>query len=239
MHIKHYHRELRKMLGRTPKVLDLAYARTMPTTTAPVKAREPDLKTIKVKIPRPPKRVEEPKVEIKEPKPEKCEQDIPKPPKIEEVAPKIQDSPKLRHALIHKPVKRPRVLLPVRRPKTELEEIGHEIDIPEELPQDPAALPPLEGLDFETAISTHTVTKPMELMPKKKEKKNKLAILPKKSISEDEDWFTLTSDVETRSSFPRSGTPDSKIMDQKHIPMSSESNEEQKDAKTYMYTESK
>ncbi|XP_063835345.1 uncharacterized protein LOC135084480 isoform X2 [Ostrinia nubilalis] len=228
MHIKHYHRELRKMLGRTPKVLDLAYARTMPEKTLePTKTREPDLKTIKVKVPKPPKRVvqEEIKPEVKKEEAMDLQIDIPSTSvKLEDTPmPKLHDSPKLRQALVHKPVKRPKVLLPVRRPESE--------DVKDEQSNDfdDSADLPIEVLDFETEISTHTVTKPVDF--KKKEKRGKVATLKPKS--EDDEWFGPASDVETRSSFPRSGTPDYKRMEQ-HAG-NSESNEEQQRENEYEY----
>lgn len=235
MHIKHYHRELRKMLGRTPKVLDLAYARTMPTGKERPKVREPDYKTIKVKIPRPPKRVEEPKLEtIKDEKPDLAV-DIPATATSDDTAPKTQDSPKLRNALVTK--KRPRVLLPVRRPDPE-PDMMEPPEMEQEVTSETVTHFPMESLDFETAISTHTVTKPLDF--KRKEKKGKVATLPPRvAVSEDDEWPGVTSDVETRSSFPRSGTPDSKTMDQKAMLVSSESNEEQKNSNTYMFSESK
>lgn len=232
MHIKHYHRELRKMMGRTPKVLDLAYARTMPTDIESPKM--PELKTIKVKIPRLPKRYEEVKQELKEPKiegPIEC----PTTPVKAEVEITKQDSPKLRHALINKPVKRPRVLLPVRRietvePELKKPKTENQVETDNEIIDPLVYIPPIEQLDFETAISTHTVTKPLERVTKDKH------ILPlKKPLSDDDEWFGGNSDMETRSSFPRSGTPDSKHTDQK--PVLAVSNEEQKESDMYTYTE--
>lgn len=228
MHIKHYHRELRKMLGRTPKVLDLAYARTMPTGPEPTKTREPDHKIIKVKISKPPKRVEEPKPEVKDPKPELSVELTPVMQEAEP-SPRTQDSPKLRNALVTK--KRPRVLLPVRRPEPE-----QELDDIEDVTSEVVSEFPMETLDFETAISTHTVTKPFDF---KKREKKRVATLPRMPLSEEDEWFGVTSDVDTRSSFPRSGTPDSKGPEQKPLPVSSESNEEQKNSNMYMLTESK
>lgn len=218
------------MLGRTPKVLDLASARSnMPVAEQP-KTREADFKTLKVKLPRLPKRVvqEELKQEIKDEIPDvHIEVEASTPVKSEEPGPKMQDSPKLRHALVNKPVKRPRVLLPVRRP--DLDEVKEETS---QESSETALELPMEILDFETEISTHTVTKPFGY--KGKEKKGKVATL--KPMSEDDEWFGMTSDVETRSSFPRSGTPD--LTDRKQQAVSSESNEEQKDSNMYMYTES-
>ncbi|CAG4921142.1 unnamed protein product [Colias eurytheme] len=228
MHIKHYHRDLKKMLGATPKVLDLAYARTRPTI-ADIKPKS-ESKVIKVKVPRPPKREE--KLEVKEPPPELRVNITPLPP---EVIPKQEDSPKLRQALIPKPVKRPKVLLPVRRPDPEPEP---EPDIDEEETYDiPQQIEVDECMDFEMAISTHTVTKPCEFF-KKTEKKQKL--FPKMAASEEDEWLTMNSDYDTRSSFPGSCTPDSKTMEKIPTPnpaASSESNEDHKESDMYMYTE--
>ncbi|XP_022122920.2 uncharacterized protein LOC110998534 isoform X1 [Pieris rapae] len=205
MHIKHYHRELKKMLGNTPKVLDLAYARTRPTGEKIKK------KVIKVKIPRVQKSnvLVGPKPEVSEPQPEIRINITPLP--TEETQ---EDSPKLRQALIPKPVKRPKVLLPVRKPELEVSE-DDKLE--------------LECVDFEAAISTHTVTKPGDFQ--------RLEIKP--AFSEDEEWPSH-SDVDTRSSFPGSGTPDSKILDKVATPIpgvSSESNEEAKEGELYMFTE--
>ncbi|XP_049887708.1 PHD finger protein 20 isoform X2 [Pectinophora gossypiella] len=238
MHIKHYHRELRKMLGATPKVLDLAYARTRPSDVEMRRLKlEAEQKTIKVKLPKLPKRITEPKPEVKEapsqPKPE-----IATPVKLEEKIPRSLDSPKLRIALSNKSVKRPKVLLPVRRPdpvETIPELQKDESDAEEKLLEHKEEISKTEELDFEAAISTHTVTKPYGEVKRKSDKKKKtFASISKKPASEDEEWFALNnSDVETRSSYPRSGTPDSKL-DQKLV--SSESNEEPKEP-NYMYTE--
>ncbi|RVE47035.1 hypothetical protein evm_008317 [Chilo suppressalis] len=238
MHIKHYHRELKKMLGRTPKVLDLAYARTMPTSMKQTKRKHSSLKSIKIKVPRLPKRADDAKPELKEPESLDPQEILSTPVDTEETAPRLQDSPKLRHALINKPVKRPRVLLPVRRPDPELEKADSQTDSNPEIPTQPVVnIPLMDSLDFETAISTHTVTKPLDLLSKKKDKKGKVAVLTPKLVSEDEDWYAMTSDVETRSSFPRSGTPDSKNMELKMPPLSSESIEAQKEVNDYMYSE--
>ncbi|XP_075981208.1 PHD finger protein MBD-R2 isoform X2 [Anticarsia gemmatalis] len=244
MHIKHYHRELRKMMGATPKVLDLAYARTMPGEIESPKPKD-DQKIIKVKIPRPPKpkvEKEEPKLEIKLDKLELPVDMTPTTPvrEPEIIIPRSQDSPKLRQALINKPVKRPRVLLPVRRVEPEPvvpDPLNDDIDL-EGPPLDPMLDVPMEveSMDYEAAISTHTVTKPLPEKKRKGEKKKKtLAPPPKGPTSEEDDWYGMNSDdVETRSSFPRSGTPDSKV--EKTAPVSSESNEENKDS-GYMYNE--
>lgn len=232
MHIKHYHRELREMLGATPKVLDLAQERTKPTDLEQKPRYEPESKIIKVKIPRPPKKVEEPKPEPKEPVVElQIDTVVPKP------EPRPQDSPKLRQALVNKPVKRPKVLLPVRRIDPELQETVEEpmnmdIAMETEIQQD-------NSMDFEMEISSHTVRKPLD--DKKKvisDKKRRCLSITKKPLSEEDEWFTMNSDMETRSSFPGSGTPDSKTMDKTNLPVY-ESNEEQKDSNMYMYTESK
>ncbi|KAF9415259.1 hypothetical protein HW555_007008 [Spodoptera exigua] len=213
MHIKHYHRELRKMLGDTPKVLDLAYARTK----QPIEY--PDLRSER-----------KPKQEVKEVKPELQVDTTPVPPVKEPdlPVPRSQDSPKLRQALSNKPVKRPRVLLPVRRPDPEPvlpEPVNEEVDVENNENIEPKmAVPPLQTLDFESAISTHTKRR------EESEKKRKtFALAAKLPASEEEDWLGANSDFDTRSSFPRSGTPDSKA-DCKVAPVSSESNEENKDA---------
>ncbi|KAI5642367.1 methyl-CpG binding domain-containing protein [Phthorimaea operculella] len=231
MHIKHYHRELRKMLGATPKVLDLAYARTRPSAVEMRRLKlEQRHKKIKAKLIRPPKRPEiklEVKTEYIKPEMQTPVKEEPKPPKI----PRSQDSPKLR-TILSKPVKRPKVLLPVVRRLDDTGEVKEEeisVDDNEAIIEPKVEVPPMDVLDFETAISTHTVTKPADL--KRKDKKKKFASISK--ASEDEEWYGVNSDVETRSSYPRSGTPDSK-MDQKLV--SSESNEEQKEP-NYMYTE--
>ncbi|KAJ8733791.1 hypothetical protein PYW07_014342 [Mythimna separata] len=243
MHIKHYHRELREMMGATPKVLDLAYARTMPVAVDTPRVKE-DSKIIKVKIPRHPKR-EEPKLEVKDIQTELQVDTAPLTPVKESDSipiPRSQDSPKLRQALINKPVKRPRVLLPVRRPEPEPvipDPMNEEIDVEDGESMEPIIeMPPLDmALDFESAISTHTVTKPVIEKKRKGEKKRKtFALAAKRPASEEEDWFGANSDFETRSSFPRSGTPDSKA-DCKAAAVSSESNEETKDANMYMFTE--
>lgn len=244
MHIKHYHRELREMMGATPKVLDLAYARTRPVIVETPRI-EKDSRIIKVKIPRPPKR-EEPKPEVKDDQTELQVDTGPLTPVKDDDSipvPRSQDSPKLRQALINKPVKRPRVLLPVRRPEPEPvipDPMNEEIDVEDR--ESIIEIPPLDNipLDFESAISTHTVTKPVFEKRRKGEKRRKtFALAAKRPASEEEDWFGVNSDFDTRSSFPRSGTPDSKV-DLKVAPVSSESNEENKEANNmYMFTESK
>ncbi|KOB66140.1 Methyl-CpG binding protein [Operophtera brumata] len=238
MHIKHYHRELRKMMGATPKVLDLAAARTKPTRAE--RART-DPKVIKVKINRPPKR-DEPKYEHKHE--QDIDVDIMRTPTKDDTAHKIprsQDSPKLRNALVNKPVKRPRVLLPVRRSEPEQ-------SLPDSLPDDDldsldasVDVPTSDVLDFETAISTHTVTKPLEKKKKKGDKKQKSFASFAKNISEDEEWFAMNSDeVDTRFSFPRSATPDdSKMIDPKSgLLMSSDLMDDPMDPSLYTFTES-
>ncbi|XP_039765532.1 uncharacterized protein LOC120637666 isoform X2 [Pararge aegeria] len=251
MHIKHYHRELRKMLGATPKVLDLARKRTKPTGLE--RKKQPVSRVFKIKITRPPKRVEEPKPEPKVVNPE-VNVDI-KPstptPKLDLPIPRSQDSPKLRQALAsatgNKPFKkRPKVLLPVRRPDPpepipeEIEEefppLVYEDDIAESTMEIP------EPQDFETAISTHTVTKPIDDSRRRAEKKRKcFSTVSKIPGSEDDEWYGMNSDLDTRSSCPGSGTPDSKTMDKvlsHQQAVSSESAEEQKAANMYMLTES-
>ncbi|XP_061382783.1 uncharacterized protein LOC116770086 isoform X1 [Danaus plexippus] len=227
MHIKHYHREMREMLGATPKVLDLARERTKPTDIE-VKKTEFESKIIKVKLPKLPKRSEEPKSqtnpEVKEPIVQKVEPRPQTPPKLDVPIPRSQDSPKLRQALITKPAKRPKVLLPVRKPEPEeKEEIPEEADV--------------EKIDFDD--SSNTAEKPFEEFRRKCDKKRKcFSTVSRKPISEEDEWFGVNSDLDTRSSFPGSGTPDSKNMDKAvPLPVSSESNEEQKDGNMYMYTE--
>lgn len=160
--------------------------------------------------------------------------DIPlSPNKDMEVPPKALDSPKLRDALIKKPVKRPKVLLPVRRPDPEIQdEHTQQIDI-EDKADGEEVQPDLEVLDFETAISTHTVTKPPVERSKLKRRGFPLSKLP---FSEDEEWLTVNSDMETRSSFPGSGTPDSKEY-KPSLNAASESTEEHKEP-MYTYSES-
>lgn len=215
MHIKHYHRELRKLMGATPKVLELAAARSKPTLAElnRAKAKAVRLKTNK------PKR-EEPKHEAFYPQEQELKVDVGySTPTKDEAMPKVprsQDSPKLRHALINKPVKRPRVLLPVRRadPDPPVLDGMSEDDFETSEPSSRTEI--TDVLDFETAISTHTVTKPLD-KKKKVDKKQKSFASFSKNISEDEEWFAMNSDdLETRSSFPRSGTPDdSKVIDPK------------------------
>ncbi|XP_013168393.1 PREDICTED: uncharacterized protein LOC106118306 isoform X1 [Papilio xuthus] len=233
MHIKHYHRELRKLLGSTPKVLDLAYARTRPTKLLMTKLKSKrENKVIKVKLPKPMKRVEN-KIDIKELDAE-LKVDIPISPPDLGSLPKTQDSPKLRNALVNKPVKRPKVLLPVRRLDSDTNENFGELGL-EARGSTPVSVP--DVLDVEKSISTHTVTKPIDLK-KKDKKRREFAIFPNNQ-SEDDDWLSMNSDLETRSSFPGSGTPDSKTMENKtsiNAAPSSESNEDQKEP-MYTYTE--
>ncbi|CAK1548690.1 unnamed protein product [Leptosia nina] len=224
MHIKHYHRELKKMLGDTPKVLDLAYARHRPILGS--KVRKPkENRVLKVKIPRLPKSLITPQPEVV--KTEIPTEPVTVPPVVPEEQP-AAESPKLRQALIPKPVKRPKVLLPVRRtnPEPLVDDVKEEIDTPKITP--PVEI--VDCVDFEAAISTHTVTKPEDY--------RKLSKPPRSVYSEDEEWPTMNSDFETRSSFPGSGTPDSKTMDKPTNPVaSSESNEEAKGGEMYMFTE--
>ncbi|XP_023955146.2 PHD finger protein 20 isoform X2 [Bicyclus anynana] len=243
MHIKHYHRELRKMLGATPKVLDLARKRSKPTG---LPVRQPNSKILKIKISRPPKRIEEPKPKPKVPPLEIKYEDTPILPKINPPIPRSMDSPKLRQALANKPVKRPKVLLPVRRPDPPetVPEMREEEDCPPLVYEDDVVDSPMEipePQDFETAISTHTVTKPVDDMRKRSEKKRKnFAVVSKKPGSEDDEWYAMNSDLDTRSSYPGSGTPDSKTMDKvmsHQQAVSSESAEDLKDANMYMYSE--
>lgn len=232
------------MLGATPQVLDLAYARTRPSQTEMrrLKFEAENRKTIRIKLPRLPKRITDSKSNLV-PKHATADSqvELPTTPVKTDTdnLPKTQDSPKLRNALTNKPVKRPKVLLPVRRPElNETTEPEKDVNIEDLVIQPVSLLPNLESLDFETAISTHTVTKPISDNRKKGEKKLKsFAKFSKKTMSEDEEWFSMNnSDVETRSSYPRSGTPDSKTMEQKLV--SSESNEEHKEVNAYMFSES-
>ncbi|GBP96514.1 PHD finger protein 20-like protein 1, partial [Eumeta japonica] len=67
MHIKHYHRDLRKSMGVTPKVLDLAYARTLPMETDKSKLKpEAEHKTPKPRMSKPKKPEHEPNIESKD-----------------------------------------------------------------------------------------------------------------------------------------------------------------------------
>ncbi|KAL4707641.1 hypothetical protein ACJJTC_006991 [Scirpophaga incertulas] len=240
MHIAHYHNELLQMLGETPKVLDLAYARTVPPALEKVKQRDSEQKTVKVKITKPSKRSDESKLESKKHKLEKhIPLEAPKTPSQcdEPSTLGMPGSPKHRHAFVaNKSVKRPRVLLPVRRPEPEPEQPSDGFPMPEENPPvTDEEIPSIDILDFEAAISTHTVTKPGEFSHRKNEHK-KLAPQSMKSVSEDEDWFNMASDMETRSSIPGSCSPDSKGMDQ-CMPLAPSKSEEKKGSKTYMYTE--
>lgn len=241
MHIKHYHRELKKMMGKTPKVLDLAYARTMPGVSETPRTKD-EQKVMKVKTIRPTKFQFEDIKQVPNEDMSGLHVEAPTTPDGEIAISRNQDSPKLRQALITKPVKRPRVLLPVRKVDPEKavpDSMSNEIDfeIKESLERASESVP-LESLDFETAISTHTVTKPVLEKKRKgeKKKKKKAFVLPPKALmSEEEEWLAMNSDVDTRSSLPRSGTPDPK-MDIKPT-FVSESNEENKDANMYTYNE--
>ncbi|XP_041973618.1 PHD finger protein 20-like isoform X2 [Aricia agestis] len=219
MHIKHYHRDLRKMLGVTPKVLDLAYARSKSVSKEQQKKRQvPTPKIIKAKLPKL-KRPEEPKLEVQGTLSLEPKDDSPKAPRL---IPRSLDSPKLRQSLQgNKPVKRPKVLLPVRRPEPEAVDTVVEFDdVKITLPDIP------RQLDFEEAITTHTVTKPADLIKEKRTPK----------MEEDESF--AASDFDTRSSCPGSATPDSKIMDKPaETDQSIFDNVENKDANMYMYTE--
>lgn len=235
------------MLGATPKVLDLAFARTRPNAAAEMSRLKLEAvqKTIKIKLPRLPKKFTDPirlsETDVKELNQEPFAVSGSEIPVQSEIAkiPRSLDSPKIRAAL-SKSVKRPKVLLPVRRPDVpdQVPEAMLEEDIDDdgEKLEPKVEVPDMEALDFETAISTHTVTKPLFSQKRKGDKKKKtFASISKKYGSEDEEWFGLNnSDVETRSSYPRSGTPDSKA---DHKLVSSESNEDQKDANMYTYTE--
>lgn len=257
MHIKHYHRELRKILGSTPKVLDLAYARTMPTEAET--PRNIESKVLKVKINRLPKREESKGDKVVNNSDVVVEPTTPVSVEAETV--KTQDSPKLRDALVNKPVKRPKVLLPVRRLELEPDPIVAEdvesVDNFEDM-ESPVDTPTVEQLDFETAICTHTVTKPtLEKRRRRREEKEKEKRRgeenEKKSVKrmktfaavsqeycEEEEWLAVNSDFESRSSYPRSGTPDSKTLDRQltqYVPEVS-ARHKQRDTASYMYTES-
>ncbi|XP_048004549.1 uncharacterized protein LOC125240622 isoform X2 [Leguminivora glycinivorella] len=227
MHIKHYHRELRKSMGNTPKVLDLAYARTRPSEAEmKLMKREAQQRVIKVKLPRLHKRVDAPAPAPDSPAPAPAvapaPAPAPAPPPAEPAAdapPRSLDSPKLRDALAVKPAKRPRVLLPVRTkdPDPPLDPEPAAADTPpplikqenldDDLLEPKQEIPDCGTLDFETAICSHTVTKMMNGERMKSEKRRKTFACLGKLASEDEEWAGASSD--TRSSYPSCGTPDS------------------------------
>ncbi|XP_073958976.1 uncharacterized protein [Choristoneura fumiferana] len=245
MHIKHYHRELRKMMGVTPKVLDLAYARTRPSEAEMKRLKcEAQQRIIKVKLPRLHKRiveqVPEPPKDVKiEPTPVP----LSTPPIPEDTVPKPQDSPKLHSALVNKPTKRPKVLLPVRNPEPEpvaSDDNTSNDPLPfikqETVESDPIIEPKQEMpdlLDFETAISTHTVTRVFNGGRRERRRKTFAAIA--KGGSEEE-WGEDSPDSRSSSC----GSPDSKRDDAGAAlllqPLSSPSNDAAADA--YMFTES-
>ncbi|XP_063547529.1 uncharacterized protein LOC134754965 [Cydia strobilella] len=257
MHIKHYHRELRKTMGNTPKVLDLAYARTRPSEAEmKLLKREAQQRIIKVKLPRLQKRAEAP-APAAPPEPTAVAAAAADAPPAEPAAadapPRPVDSPKLRDALAVKPAKRPRVLLPVRTkepeptldpdtvaadpppPPVKLENAETEDDllVPKQ------EIPDCGVLDFETAISTHTVAKMVNGSRSKSEKRRKTFACIGKLASEDEEWAGGSSD--TRSSYPSCGTPDSARADPDDLapapaPATADHNHSAA-AHLYMYTE--
>lgn len=209
MHIKHYHKELIPKMGMPPKVLDLAYART---ATAETDVKEPK---------------SEPRARPKTHKQKRVDLDKELQAQLQECldfdkrsvtppsdrTPKAIDSPKLRNALINKPVKRPRVLLPVRRcTQDEHNQELYESQFKEEFERKYGGHQVSDNateLDFEAAISVHTV-------PKTEPDRNRKSLLPPvlqkaKQSSEDDEW--CSSDFESRSSFPGSTTSDSKNLD--------------------------
>ncbi|XP_061709239.1 uncharacterized protein LOC133519258 [Cydia pomonella] len=246
MHIKHYHRELRKSMGNTPKVLDLAYARTRPTEAEMnLLKREAQQRVVKVKLPRLHKRVEAPTPAAPpEPAPAQLP---PAEPAAADVPPRPDDSPKLRDALAIKPARRPRVLLPVRtkepEPTLDTENVAADAPLPlvkleNAETEDDLLVPKQEildcgALDFETAISTHTVAKMVNGNRSKSEKRRKTFACIGKLASEDEDWAGGSSD--TRSSYPSCGTPDSARADPDD-PAPADDNHSAA-AHLYMYTE--
>ncbi|CAG9136414.1 unnamed protein product [Plutella xylostella] len=249
MHIKHYHRELRKELGATPKVSDLASSRAEVEVEPPRMRFEPELKVPKLKISK--KRLEEVHVEPVETVAEAPPEEIVTTPPVslEPETPKILDSPKLRNALVSKVIKRPRVLLPVKKsedlfPDMEGVEPVKEPERDLKLEMDPVVAiqtEPAEALDFESEISSYTVSKlpgGTDRRKKGEKKKKTFASIAKAKSSEEEEWCA-NSDVETRLSFPRSGSPDSKFFDKSlgtPQPQSSESTED-KGQHLYMYNE--
>ncbi|XP_063373383.1 uncharacterized protein LOC134661310 [Cydia amplana] len=216
MHIKHYHRELRKTMGNTPKVLDLAYARTRPSEAEmKLLKREAQQRIVKVKLPRLQKRAEAP------PEPAVAPPLTAAEPAAADAPPRPVDSPKLRDALVPRPAKRPRVLLPVRNkepePTLDPETVADDPPPPlvklenaeteDDLLVPKQEIPDCGALDFETAISTHTVAKMVNGDVCKSEKRRKTFACIGKLTSEDEEWAGGSSD--TRSSYPSCGTPDS------------------------------
>ncbi|XP_063393183.1 uncharacterized protein LOC134678536 isoform X2 [Cydia fagiglandana] len=249
MHIKHYHRELRKTMGNTPKVLDLAYARTRPSEAEmKLLKREAQQRIIKVKLPRLQKRAEAP-APAAPPEPAAAPPAPPAEPAAADAPPRPVDSPKLRDALAVKPAKRPRVLLPVRtkEPEPTLEPENVAADPPPPLvklenaeTEDDLLVPKQEipdcgVLDFETAISTHTVTKMVNGNRIKSEKRRKTFACIGKLASEDEEWAGGSSD--TRSSYPSCGTPDSARADADDLAPAAADDNHSAAAHLYMYTE--
>lgn len=238
------------MMGVTPKVLDLAYARTRPSEAEMKRLKcEAQQRIIKVKLPRLHKRIveqvsEPPKDDQIEPTPVP----VSTPPIPEDTVPKPQDSPKLRNALVNKPTKRPKVLLPVRNSEPEpvaSEDNTSNDPLPfikqETVESDPIVEPKQEVpdscnlLDFETAISTHTVTKVFN--GGKSERRRKTFATIAKGGGSEEEWGEDSQDSRSTSC----GSPDSKRDDAEADlllqPLSSPSNDAASDA--YMFTESK
>ncbi|VVC90745.1 unnamed protein product [Leptidea sinapis] len=190
MHIKHYHRELKVMLGKAPKVVDLAYARSKATLKD--RKKKKGERVIKVKLPKQ-KRSEE-KFNFKDINKELKRNIIQQENNIH----KIGDSPKLRQALVPRPVKGPKVLLPVRKVKSRVEK-----NMENELTNDETSANDMSEIDFETAISTHTVTKTLQSF-----KNDRNRLFSKAAVSEDDEWAAANSDFESRSSYLGSETPD-------------------------------
>lgn len=254
MHIKHYHRELRKMMGATPKVLDLAYARAAPAENDNVKLKQEH----EPKMPKPKmykqKRIDVEPIDVNDLQSNMLPLTATSPGQTEnDSKTRLQDSPKLRKALIgNKPVKRPRVLLPVRRLEDAInQQVTPVIDVNKEHTEDnfdeesnfkeeferkycsSQSSEPFVQLDFESEISAHTVPKTGD--DKKKKKANlETAQTAKLLTASEDDWV---SDMETISSFPMSGSPDSKnfgdIINHTSIPESERQSENQ-----YITTES-
>lgn len=220
MHIKYYHKDLTALMGTTPKVLDLAYARAAPEPEVEAKPHKPKVSKSK--------RVEnEPK--IRDTSTDK-QMDV----EFDEIV-KSFDSPESRIPSVGKR-KRPRVLLPVRdaiEPAVEAPAVGDtdsDSAFREEFEKKFGAnQPKIEELDFEAAISAHTVCK---VDKKKVDRKPK--VLPKARASNaSEDDFG--SDMESAWSLPRSGTPDSKMLIDNSM---QESGPEQKEGELYYTSES-
>lgn len=190
MHIKYYHKELTALMGTTPNVIDLAYARTAPESEVELK---PKIKTPKQK------RLEA------EPYSEPPQRDMGA---FTADFDKLQssDSPKLRKALVAKR-KRPRVLLPVRKvesAESKCDETATDFTFKDELEKKfGSTTESVNELDFESEISVHTVNK---IGIDKKSTKGGVS-----AVSEEDD---IGSD--TMSSYPHSSSP---LLDVAHGPM--------------------